>query len=81
MGALVDSVCEVVEIPVSRVEAPPRMGTTVNNQFMKGMVEVGDNFFILLDVERVFNQPGLDSVEDSMEEMADEAGETQADEE
>ena len=59
MGALVDSVCEVVEIPVSRVEAPPRMGTTVNNQFMKGMVEVGDNFFILLDVERVFNQPRI----------------------
>lgn len=58
MGALVDSVCEVVEIPQARVEPPPRMGATIHNQFMRGMVESGRDFFILLDIERVFDQEG-----------------------
>ncbi|MFW5490196.1 MAG: chemotaxis protein CheW [Desulfovibrio sp.] len=77
MGALVDSVCEVVEISASSVEPPPRMGTTVNNQFMRGMVQVGENFFILLDVERIFTQGNgevaIESDLTAMEAMAGDA--------
>ncbi|MGK0289248.1 MAG: purine-binding chemotaxis protein CheW [bacterium] len=59
LGALVDSVQEVIDLENSQIEPPPKMGTTINVDFLKGIGKKGDNFIILLDVDQVFQADEL----------------------
>ena len=63
VGALVDSVSEVVEIRSDQVEPPPRLGTKLNNSFIQGMGNLGENFVIILDINKVFSAEELDLVQ------------------
>ncbi|BFR47802.1 chemotaxis protein CheW [Nitratidesulfovibrio sp. HK-II] len=55
IGALVDSVREVIEIPADAVEPAPRMGTAVRQDFIRGMGHRNDGFVIILDGNRIFS--------------------------
>lgn len=55
MGAVVDGVSEVLEIPANAVEAPPEFGTQVALDFIQGMGKVAGRFVTLLDMDRVFS--------------------------
>lgn len=55
VGALVDAVNEVAELPESDVEPPPRMGLTVDAAFIRGMARRHDDFVMILDVDRIFS--------------------------
>jgi purine-binding chemotaxis protein CheW len=55
LGALVDSVQEVVDLDAAQIVAPPRVGTRVNTEFMRGIGKRDDGFLILLDLDRVFS--------------------------
>jgi purine-binding chemotaxis protein CheW len=55
VGVLADSVSEVFELDEKQVEAPPRFGTRLSTDFIKGMGRVGQNLIIVLDAERVFS--------------------------
>lgn len=59
LGALVDSVQEVLELTSEQIEAPPRMGTRLNTAFLSGMAKVEDNFAMLLDIDKVFSSEEL----------------------
>jgi len=59
IGALVDSVREVIDIKDSDVEPPPRIGTGINTDFMKGIGKYAEEFLIILDVDSVFSIEGL----------------------
>ncbi len=54
IGAIADSVREVLEIETDRIDPPPRMGTGVQAEFIKGIARHADSFLLILDVERVF---------------------------
>jgi len=54
LGALADSVQEVVELGPEQVEPPPRLGTSVSTEFIRGMGRHGEGFVIVLDIDRVF---------------------------
>lgn len=62
MGALADSVEEVIELQPEAVDPPPRMGTAVDTQFIKGMGKQDDRFIIILNIDRVFTSGELDKV-------------------
>jgi len=62
VGTLVDSVSEVVDIKTDQIEPPPRLGTSLNTSFIKGMGNLGDNFVIILDINKVFSAEELDLV-------------------
>jgi len=52
-GFVVDSVSEVLRIPVSLTETPPELATGVAETFIDSIVRLEDNIIILLDLERV----------------------------
>ena len=59
LGALADSVQEVVEMEPDQIEPAPKIGTRLNTEFIKGMGKRGEQFVILLDVDKVFSASEL----------------------
>ncbi len=59
MGALVDSVREVFEMPPEKIEEAPRMGTKINTEFIQGMGRQDESFIIILDINRIFSPEEL----------------------
>lgn len=55
LGALVDSVQEVLEIDPDQIEPPPRIGTKLDTEFIRGMGKHNEEFIIILDIDRVFS--------------------------
>ena len=54
LGALVDSVQEVIDLDAAQIVPPPRIGTRINTDFIRGMGKRDEQFLILLDLDRVF---------------------------
>ncbi len=59
IGALADSVQEVVEIEPGQIDPAPRMGTAINPKFIRGMGKRDDRFVIILEVSSVFSAEEL----------------------
>ena len=59
LGALADSVQEVVEMEPESIEAAPHIGTKLNTDFIKGMGKVDTNFVMILDIDKVFSSGDL----------------------
>jgi purine-binding chemotaxis protein CheW len=59
LGAMADSVQEVINLEPDQIEQPPRIGTRLNTAFIKGMGKKNDEFVIILDIDRVFSSEEL----------------------
>ena len=59
LGALADSVQEVIDLDPAQIEPPPRLGASVNVEFIRGMGKRDEAFVIILDVDRVFSTDEL----------------------
>ena len=55
MGVVVDSVQEVLEIPISEIEPAPSFGAKIRPDFIEGIAKVAGKFVILLNVNRVLS--------------------------
>ncbi len=59
LGALCDTVREVLELRAEHIEEAPKVGTRLKTEFIRGMgkqsEENGDDFIIILDVDLVFS--------------------------
>lgn len=55
LGALADQVHEVIELDPSMIEPPPKIGTRLDTDFIKGMGKQEDEFIIILNIEKVFS--------------------------
>jgi len=55
IGALADSVQEVIELEPSQIEPAPRFGTKLATDFILGMGKKDDTFIILLDIDKIFS--------------------------
>lgn len=55
LGALADSVQEVVEFERNLVEKAPKIGTQLNTDFISGMAKREDGFVMILDINKVFS--------------------------
>ena len=54
MGAMADAVQEVLDMEPDQIEPPPRIGTKLNLEFIRGMGKHADQFIIILDIDKVF---------------------------
>jgi purine-binding chemotaxis protein CheW len=54
LGALVDSVQEVLDLDGDHIAAPPHIGQRIDNRAVHGMGRRGDEFVIILDIDKVF---------------------------
>jgi purine-binding chemotaxis protein CheW len=59
VGALVDSVNEVVEFDSAGIEPPPRLGTTVESGLLQGIGKKEERFVIILRIGRIFQEEEL----------------------
>ncbi len=69
LGALADSVREVLTLQPDLIEPPPKIGMRLKTEFIKGMGKKDDEFIIILDVDSVFSDEELVSVQDAEGEM------------
>jgi purine-binding chemotaxis protein CheW len=65
IGALADSVQEVIELTPSNIEPPPRIGSRLKVEFLKGMGKIGENFLMILDIDKVFSSSEIIMVRDA----------------
>lgn len=59
IGALADSVQEVMDLEPDQIEPPPRIGTRLKTKFIKGMGKKDEQFIIILDIDKVFSADEL----------------------
>lgn len=62
IGALADSVDEVIELPVGSIEPAPRIGTSINRRFLRGIGKREEGFLMILDFNEVFAGEDLSTV-------------------
>ncbi|MRR14361.1 purine-binding chemotaxis protein CheW [archaeon] len=62
IGALADSVHEVMDIEPENIEPAPRIGTRLNTDFLKGMGKRDEEFILILDIDKVFSAEELSIV-------------------
>jgi len=73
LGALADSVQEVIDLDPGQIEPPPRLGTSIHTEFIRGLGKRDEQFMIILDVDRVFSNDELVLVQGAGETARDEA--------
>jgi len=59
LGALADSVQEVLDLEPGSIAAAPKIGTKLKTEFIKGMGRRDDRFIIILDIDKVFSSDEL----------------------
>lgn len=64
IGALADSVEEVIDLEPDQIQPPPRIGTHIRTDFIKGMGRRDDNgqFIMILDIDRIFSADEIAAV-------------------
>jgi len=59
MGALADSVEEVIDLEPEQIQPAPRLGTSIKTDFIRGMGKRDSQFLMILDIDRVFTADQL----------------------
>ncbi len=59
IGALADSVEEVIDLEPDQIQPAPRIGTSINTDFIQGMGKRETQFLMILDIDRVFSAEQL----------------------
>lgn len=67
VGALADTVQEVLEIGPEDVDPPPQMGTAIATRFIRGIAKRDNRFIIILDVNRIFSAAELAAAQGGLE--------------
>jgi purine-binding chemotaxis protein CheW len=55
IGALADSVEEVIDLEPEQIEPAPRIGAHIRTDFIRGMGRRDTQFIMILDIDRVFS--------------------------
>ncbi|MGA2599324.1 MAG: chemotaxis protein CheW [Bryobacteraceae bacterium] len=62
VGALADSVEEVIDLEPDQIEPPPTIGASVRTEFIQGIGKRETGFLIILDIDGVFSAGELGSL-------------------
>lgn len=76
MGALADSVREVMELDPGQIEPAPKVGSRVKTDFISGMGKLGNEFIMILDIDRMLPDEATSSLAE-MGGMATSMGEAE----
>ena len=63
LGAMADSVQEVLDLEPDQIEPAPRIGTRLNVEFIRGMGKHGEGFVMILNIDKVFSVDELAACE------------------
>ena len=59
VGAVVDSVSDVMELASELIKPAPEMNTTMDTSFITGIASVGERMLILMDIEALMSSPDM----------------------
>jgi purine-binding chemotaxis protein CheW len=65
IGIIADSVKEVVDFEENSIEDPPKIGLSLNINFIKGIAKRDDDFVIILDIDKVFSVEDISHIDDN----------------
>ena len=65
MGAVVDSVSDVVNVKTANIQQAPDFGARVSTEYIKGLVSVDERMVMLLDVDKLLKLDGMSDEKDS----------------
>ncbi|MCK4664309.1 MAG: chemotaxis protein CheW [Bacteroidales bacterium] len=65
VGAIVDSVQEVLELTEDKILPPPSIGSKYKSEFIYGVAKSADEFIMLLDMDKVFSIDELISLKET----------------
>jgi purine-binding chemotaxis protein CheW len=71
LGGVADSVHEVIEFEPGSIDPPPRIAMRWRTEFIQGMGKRGDEFIIMLDVNRVFSSEELALAGEALNQAAE----------
>ncbi len=80
LGALADSVQEVLDLEADQIEPAPKIGTRLKTEFIKGMGKRDDQFIMILDINKVFSSDELATVQDAGSYVSSEKTKKEAEE-
>jgi purine-binding chemotaxis protein CheW len=63
LGALADSVQEVMDLEPDQIEPAPKIGARLKTEFIKGMGKHDDKFIMILDIDKAFSSDELSLVQ------------------
>ncbi|MGD0907591.1 MAG: chemotaxis protein CheW [Candidatus Acidiferrales bacterium] len=63
IGALADSVEEVIDLEPDQIQPAPKIGTQIHTDFIKGMGKRDSQFIMILEIDRVFTAEELGAVQ------------------
>ena len=64
LGALADSVQEVIDLLPADISPAPKIGTRLRTEFIRGMGKRDDKFIIILDIDKVFSSDELTAAQE-----------------
>jgi len=70
IGALADSVEEVIDMEPDQIKPAPKIGTQIRTDFIKGMGTRDNQFIMILDIDRVFSVEQLVAAREAREGSA-----------
>jgi purine-binding chemotaxis protein CheW len=65
VGALADSVEEVIDLEPEHIQAAPAIGASFNADFIEGMGKRENGFLMILDIDKVFSTQDLAALKQS----------------
>lgn len=68
VGALVDSVLEVLEVDDKQIVPPPSIGSKYKSEFIEGMINSDNEFIMLLNMDKVFSSDEMILLQEKTEE-------------
>ena len=66
VGAVVDSVSDVLELPGDAVKSVPEMNSVVDVSFITGIANVGERMLILMDIEALMSSSDMGLIESTV---------------
>jgi purine-binding chemotaxis protein CheW len=75
IGAMADSVREVMELESDQIGPAPRIGTRLRTEFIRGMGKKDNEFIIILDIDKVFSVDELTLVQSLEDQTPPDGGE------
>ncbi|HOT15334.1 MAG TPA: chemotaxis protein CheW [Bacteroidales bacterium] len=73
VGALVDSVQEVVEIDDNAIQPAPSIGTRYRTEFIEGVAKINEEFVMILNMDLIFSTEDMSILKESFAENKEEA--------
>jgi purine-binding chemotaxis protein CheW len=70
MGALADSVEEVIDLEPDQIQPAPKLGTSIKTDFIRGMGKRESQFLMILDIDRVFSADQLAGLQSAVQAAA-----------